>query len=44
MKTQNLSAGEKGTLEVDLVPGKYEVWCPVGNHKERGMDTSITVQ
>lgn len=44
MKTQNLNAGQTATLEMDLVPGKYEVLCPVGNHKDRGMDTTITVQ
>ncbi len=43
-KTENLSAGQSTTLDVDLVAGKYEVWCPIDSHKERGMDTTITVQ
>ncbi len=43
-KTDNLSAGQSGTLDVDLTPGSYQVWCPVSNHKDRGMLTTITVQ
>lgn len=43
-KTQTISPGQSATLDVDLTAGKYEVWCPVDSHKERGMDTSITVQ
>jgi plastocyanin len=27
----------------NLPPGKYEFYCPVGNHKEMGMEGEITV-
>ena len=40
---QNLQPGETKTLEVDLQPGTYEVYCPVGNHAERGMRLELTV-
>jgi uncharacterized cupredoxin-like copper-binding protein len=41
----DLSSGDSGTLTVDLSkPGKYEFYCPVGNHKELGMKGTITVQ
>ena len=39
----NLQPGESGTLEVDLEPGTYEVYCPVGNHEAQGMRVELTV-
>ena len=39
-----VSPGSDGTLTVNLPPGKYEFYCPVGNHKEMGMTGEITVQ
>lgn len=38
-----LQAGQSGELTVTLQPGTYEMWCPVGNHRGKGMVTSITV-
>lgn len=35
--------GHSGSLTVDLQPGTYQIWCPVGDHKGKGMDTTITV-
>jgi uncharacterized cupredoxin-like copper-binding protein len=41
----DLSPGQKGVLSVDLSkPGKYEFYCPIGNHKQLGMKGEITVQ
>ena len=40
---QNLAPGASGTLEVDLQPGTYEVYCPVGNHADQGMVVELTV-
>ena len=40
----NLSPGDEGTLSVDLEPGEYEAWCPVGDHREQGMVTTFTVE
>jgi uncharacterized cupredoxin-like copper-binding protein len=30
-------------MTVTLQKGTYEVYCPVDGHKERGMQTKITV-
>lgn len=40
---QDLQPGESATLEVDLQAGTYEVYCPVGNHADRGMSLELTV-
>jgi biopolymer transport protein ExbD len=39
----NLQPGETRTLQVDLQPGTYEVYCPVSNHREEGMLVELTV-
>jgi plastocyanin len=31
-------------LEVDLKAGKYEFYCPVGNHRAAGMEGTLTVE
>lgn len=38
-----LKPGETGTLLVELIPGTYEVSCPVGDHDERGMSLDLVV-
>jgi uncharacterized cupredoxin-like copper-binding protein len=38
-----LQGGQSASLPVDLQPGTYEIWCPVGEHKAKGMTTTITV-
>jgi uncharacterized cupredoxin-like copper-binding protein len=30
-------------VTIELKAGEYEIYCPVGNHKDRGMATKITV-
>jgi plastocyanin len=39
----NLEPGVTETMQLDLVPGTYEVYCPVGNHREQGMEIQLTV-
>jgi plastocyanin len=39
----NLSPGEAQTMQLDLAPGTYEVYCPVDNHREQGMEIQLTV-
>ena len=41
--TDTLQGGDTATLTVTLQAGQYEVWCPIGNHKAMGMDTTLTV-
>ena len=40
---ENLTPGASGMLELDLAPGTYEVYCPVGNHAGEGMRLELTV-
>ena len=45
IRASDLSPGQSGVLTVDLSkPGTYEFYCPVGNHREQGMEGTITVQ
>jgi plastocyanin len=39
----SVQPGEEATLSVDLEPGSYEVWCPVADHAEQGMRTTLQV-
>jgi PQQ system protein len=36
-ETQTLQPGERATLTVTLEGGSYELYCPIGDHKDRGM-------
>lgn len=38
-----VSPGGTGSLTVTLQPGTYELYCNVPGHKDKGMDTTITV-
>ena len=39
-----LKKGESSSLQVDLKPGTYKVYCPVLGHKMRGMSLDLTVK
>jgi uncharacterized cupredoxin-like copper-binding protein len=43
VETAELAAGESADLNVDLEDGEYEMYCPVGDHRDRGMEGTITV-
>ncbi len=43
-ESKTISGGENTTLEVELKPGKYKTWCPVGNHESQGMVGTLTVE
>jgi len=42
-ETEVLDAGEEATLTVELEEGSYELYCPVGDHKDRGMTGTVGV-
>jgi plastocyanin len=45
-ETAPIQPGASSTLTLTLKPGRYEVYCPVGNdsHKKLGMDAHLDVQ
>jgi plastocyanin len=44
-ETETLDAGGTEKLTVDLnKAGTYEMYCPVGNHREMGMEGEVTVK
>jgi uncharacterized cupredoxin-like copper-binding protein len=43
-ETETLQPGERATLTVDLEAGSYELYCPVGDHKERGMTGHLEIK
>lgn len=43
-ETGDIAPGATATLEVELpAAGEYDMYCPIGNHKELGMDGSFQV-
>ena len=42
-ETETIEPGESAELTVKLEAGEYELYCPVGDHKERGMDGAVSV-
>ena len=38
-----IQGGQSTTLSMNLRPGRYEIYCPVGNHKDMGMTGTLTV-
>lgn len=44
VETKEIAPGGRATLKADLrKAGRYEWYCPVGDHKDRGMKGEITV-
>ena len=41
---QDLGPGDSGSLKLDLAAGDYEMYCPVGDHREQGMEGTVTVE
>lgn len=43
VSTGDIAPGASKSLTVTLKAGKYDVYCPVADHKMEGMDVPITV-
>jgi plastocyanin len=42
-ETDTIDGGKTTELTVELKPGEYEFYCPVGNHREMGMEGTLVV-
>ena len=43
--TDRVAPGDSATVTADLSEtGTYELYCPVGDHRRRGMEGSVTVE
>jgi uncharacterized cupredoxin-like copper-binding protein len=42
-QTPTIAPGKSATLNVDLKPGTYDVYCSIPGHKQAGMDVKLTV-
>ena len=43
-ETEVLNGGEADELAVELQPGEYKWYCPVGDHAAQGMAGTLTVE
>ena len=45
LKSEPIPPGQKGGLTVDLIkPGVYAFYCPLHDHRQKGMQGSVVVQ
>jgi len=42
-ESATLAAGESGDVTVELDDGTYELYCPIDDHREQGMEGTLTV-
>jgi len=42
-ETRVIQGGQTAELTVDLEPGEYVIYCPVGNHRQMGMEGTLNV-
>ena len=43
VRTGNLDPGDSYSIQVDLPPGEYTLYCPIPGHQQQGMEMSLTV-
>ncbi len=41
--TERIGPGESAEIRVELAPGTYQIYCPVGNHRDMGMKGTLAV-
>jgi uncharacterized cupredoxin-like copper-binding protein len=41
---ETVQPGGKSTVAADLKAGEYTFYCPVGNHRQQGMEGTLTVK
>jgi uncharacterized cupredoxin-like copper-binding protein len=39
----DLTSGQTQSMQIYLAAGTYTVYCPIGDHRTQGMETSLTV-
>ena len=42
-ETEEIAPGESAELTVALDEGEYELYCPIGSHREQGMEGTLVV-
>lgn len=42
--TPQVQPGDYYDLSVTLLPGKYNLWCSIANHRQLGMQATLTVR
>jgi plastocyanin len=42
-ESDTIEGGETTELTVELAAGEYELYCPVGNHRQQGMEGTLVV-
>jgi plastocyanin len=43
-ETEEIEPGQSAELKVKLKAGTYELYCPVGDHKEKGMEGAVKIE
>jgi plastocyanin len=43
-ETETVTGEDAPPLKVDLPAGEYTLYCPVGNHRQAGMEAKLTVK
>ena len=44
LKLRTVLPGDDARLRATLAPGHFVLWCSLGNHRELGMETRLTVK
>jgi uncharacterized cupredoxin-like copper-binding protein len=43
VETETIAPGDSASIQVELPPGEYKWYCPVGDHEQQGMVGTVTV-